>query len=981
MKLSAAYSVDFLKAQRHKRTPVAVELQDLLKEIGIYRRQGRPRGSKAGRKSLKPIPTITGYRPSNFVLRKAPFIHVSNLIKIKQSPRPAERSRLPVVYLTNPRSLVNKLDELQATLLTNRVDIAAISESWFTQDHPEELLSIDGFIHYSKRRSECRGGGVSVYIKDDIPSRQLSNITVPEELECVWIWARPHQLPRLFSAVIICCVYLPPQSPHQNTFREHLTTATDRLRTEHPNCGIVLLGDFNRFDYSSIGRGNGFKQVVKVGTRGDVTLDLIITDMAQLYDKPTILPPLGLSDHQAILWTPKGVRSNNTCQKHQRRLMKPANMYSFGQWITSHPWQEVYDAKDVTSKTSAFYSTLSAACNNHFPVVTVKLHPTDRPWMTTEIKELIVRRQRAHLKGRTSLLARFYRNKVQQAIKKAKQTFFVSKISKLKKENPRLWHREVQTMAGMKKAPLRLHVEGYESNDSAGIANEINNRLSMVSQSLLPLDRAALPAFLPAPQPLPKIQHWEVYDKLRQVKTNKAGGPDDIPQRVLKEFACELSQPVCDILNESFHQGEFPPQWKEATVVPIPKCNPPSIEQIRPISLTPQLAKIAEHFASEWIKQDITSNLDPLQFGSRPDRSATQALVSILDYLYKQSDIPSTCTTLITTDFSKAFDKVDHTIAMERLLQLGLRPALVTWVGSFMSERRQRVRYQDTVSDWQEMTGGVAQGTLLGPLIFLALIDSAARDADNRWKYVDDLNLAHSCKNNNWSSPQAILDSFDEWVQSSKMSLNPTKCKVLSITFQRNPPTPSLLQIQGQVLQFCDSVKILGLTVQKDLQWGEQVNSMIKKGNKKLFFLRRLKRSNIPRQDLVAIYSGYLRPCLEYATPAWHGSLNQVQTKDLERVQKRACRIILGREYDGYEKALQTLSLSSLQDRRTKLCMDFAKSLLTSQFRSWLPPTRAEATGKHSRSSNKLVVPRARTDRYKSSPIPFLTSLINNTRL
>ena len=145
---------------------------------------------------------------------------------------------------------------------------------------------------------------------------------------------------------------------------------------------------------------------------------------------------------------------------------------------------------------------------------------------------------------------------------------------------------------------------------------------------------------------LPLVYPWEVYDKLKVVKTKKAPGPDEIPQGVLRDFACELSDPLCDILNTSFREGIVPSQWKEANVIPIPKSQPPTANQLRPISLTPQLSEIAEAFVATWVKRDITPNLDPAQFGSRPGRSATHALVSILHTLYKASDIPSTTSTL-----------------------------------------------------------------------------------------------------------------------------------------------------------------------------------------------------------------------------------------------------------------------------------------------------------------------------------------------
>ena len=116
---------------------------------------------------------------------------------------------------------------------------------------------------------------------------------------------------------------------------------------------------------------------------------------------------------------------------------------------------------------------------------------------------------------------------------------------------------------------------------------------------------------------------------------------------------------------------------------------------------------------------------------------------------------------------------------------------------------------------------GVARGTLLGPLIFLAVIESAAQDFDNR------------CQ------------------------MQTVKCKV---TFTRNPPVPCTLRIEGQHLKVCDSMKILVVMVEKDLQWGEQVATMVKKSNSKPFLLHYFNRFHVIQEDLMTICTSYTGP-------------------------------------------------------------------------------------------------------------------------
>ncbi|KAI8506861.1 hypothetical protein Bbelb_153000 [Branchiostoma belcheri] len=144
--------------------------------------------------------------------------------------------------------------------------------------------------------------------------------------------------------------------------------------------------------------------------------------------------------------------------------------------------------------------------------------------------------------------------------------------------------------------------------------------------------------------------------------------------------------------------------------------------------------------ALSWILQDV--KFDNRQFGSLKGRSTVHALVSLVDSLFQGTDKPSTICTLVATDFTKAFDRVHHHTFITKLLNMGLRPELVPWLANFISDRKQRVRYRGSFSEWEYLSCGVAQGTLLGPVLFLVLIDDAASDTVTPvWKYVDDMNM------------------------------------------------------------------------------------------------------------------------------------------------------------------------------------------------------------------------------------------------
>ncbi|KAI8484044.1 hypothetical protein Bbelb_381620 [Branchiostoma belcheri] len=322
------------------------------------------------------------------------------------------------------------------------------------------------------------------------------------------------------------------------------------------------------------------------------------------------------------------------------------------------------------------------------------------------------------------------------------------------------------------------------------------------------------------------------------------------------------------------------------SVVPLAKTSPPSITELRPVSLTSILAKVCESFVSEQILADIAPNIDDKQFGGLPGRSTTLCLVDIMHLLYKNSDHTGTVSSLVLTDFSKAFDRVDHTVAITRLLDLGCRPSLIPWLCDFLTSRRQRVLYQGSLSGWEVLTCGLPQGTVLAPIVFIATINSAALNAtSHQWKFVDDLNMIETRHIRAKSSLQHDLNELDKWTNESFMKLHPNKCKVVHFHFTKIPPPLPALQIDGHTLQSVNSAKLLGVWIQSDLKWNTHVTHMIKQGSKRLFLLRRLKQFSLPIDDMVVVYTTYIRPVLEYAAPVWSPGLTERQSQ-LESVQK-----------------------------------------------------------------------------------------------
>ena len=172
------------------------------------------------------------------------------------------------------------------------------------------------------------------------------------------------------------------------------------------------------------------------------------------------------------------------------------------------------------------------------------------------------------------------------------------------------------------------------------------------------------------------------------------------------------------------------------------------------------------------------------------------------------------------------------------------------------------------------------------------------------------------------------------------------------------------------------SARILGLTVQDNMKcMNEHINNIVKKAGKRLYMLRLLKRSNACIDTLITVYTTIIRPVLEYACQVWHYNIQQYLCEDIEKIQKRAFGIIL--PWQNSDEALITTNITSLRDRREKLCEHFfEKNINNENLKDLLPQTIL--SGYDLRPICKYHNYVCRTERFKNSFLPQSILKINS---
>ena len=287
-------------------------------------------------------------------------------------------------------------------------------------------------------------------------------------------------------------------------------------------------------------------------------------------------------------------------------------------------------------------------------------------------------------------------------------------------------------------------------------------------------------------------------------------------------------------------------------------------------------------------------------------------LVEVLHHIGSQLDYGKQ-TDVIYLDMSKAFDKVNHAILIDKLRSFNIDGNLLKWFGSYLQNRRQRVTVLGATSTQLPVTSGVPQGSILGPMLFLLYVNDLIEGvkASNVASFAVDIKIYKSIESLSDAVPlQADLRSLESRAEASGLVLSEDKCSCQRISRKKTPLLFSY-SVKNKVLPSTTQEKDLGVWVTSNLTWKKQTLDQCAQANKLLGYLNRSATDVKNVSTRRTLYLAVVRPTLEYATQVWSPqSIDLI--KRAERIQRRATKFILNLPYMCSENYKERLVLSNL---------------------------------------------------------------------
>lgn len=427
------------------------------------------------------------------------------------------------------------------------------------------------------------------------------------------------------------------------------------------------------------------------------------------------------------------------------------------------------------------------------------------------------------------------------------------------------------------------------------------------------------------------ISEPEVLAALKKLKPKRSMGVDRLPQYFFKYYAEPLLKPLHYIFNLAMAQQKFPDRWKKAIVIPIPKkSQTKEISEHRPISMLCSPGKALESILHGKILQHLNPIITEHQYGFIPGKSTVSNLVNFFQKGIQAFE-NKTQLDVIYTDFKKAFDLVDFAVLLKKLRKYGFSANLINFFYSYLWGREQQVLYNSSMSSLFPVYSSVPQGSNLGPLLFLVIINDLPNiiKSSNVYLFADDLKISKEIKDEtDCQNLQKDIDSVTEWAKINKMQFNLDKCTVMTFSLKKNIIRTEYKM--GKVnLKVENVTKDLGVWFDTKFTFEKHISTVVNEAFRMLGFLKRNCQDFRNEKTVITLYNSFVRSKLEYASIIWN-PYHDNRIKQVEKVQKKFSKYLNYKFKNArhntnvklnYDQLRQIYQLDTLNKRREIGCL------------------------------------------------------------
>ena len=485
-------------------------------------------------------------------------------------------------------------------------------------------------------------------------------VDIPWGVEVTWAIITPKNVAAdsMVQNIVLGSIYSKPNSKKKTATLDHIAETYNFLNAKYGR-GLywILAGDTNDLKLDPIlHMSPSLKSVVTNPTRlnPDKILDNIITDLSKFYQIPECLPPLDAdensggkpSDHKIVIMQPISVVDNKPARITREivvRPMKQSGIDLFKYWLDNQSWKEVIEADTVDKKSEIFQNMLLEKLEEYLPTKKRKACTADQPFCTEEVKRLKRLKSREFSKHRKSIKWRELNRRYKKEVSSAKRNYYKKIIKDLKTSNINQWYSKLKRLCSYDQQKFEpVIVESIKHLTINEQAEAIADKFARVSQEYAPLktEDIKIPPF--DKESVPRFTPEDVRKRLQKIKTNKSVPQGDIPPQLTKQFADQLSTPLCNIMNASIELGQWSKLYKSEMVTPVPKLFPPkSPEDLRNISGLLTFNKVAEQMIAEIMISDIMENLDPSQYANQKGVSLQHYLIKMINRILTDTDSSS----------------------------------------------------------------------------------------------------------------------------------------------------------------------------------------------------------------------------------------------------------------------------------------------------------------------------------------------------